>query len=510
MVDLVNNLVVFLGTLLALALAIRSFQKRSVQLGDEPTLPRYFTRTGLYWLGLSVYALIIGSFFYVLVTEWLPIEPFITIIFENRRSGTAAQLFQALNGRNVAPLIVAIAFLVLIGWENRFNPLLILRDTVFDVFAIPRKVLEVYNVLRGSRLSEIPDEQRENIVERMLVQSVDLGDFDMASNTVEHRWARACVFFDEIQSFSNRSSFQRFFSEPSLKWGDICVLFNKTSERVAVWRSGPQHYTKTMNLLEELDRLDSLLCRFLACVILVGSGNEAEIWESARRVGGTAPRMKLKHTYKYVWTFTAAIVLAVLLGREFAVFVMNAFFYPDDQTAHFGVDTVRWIIYAIPMYIVPILVVFATRIYGYRTGTVDESRHYGFYLLMMLVGFIVATSVSALILGVWTSDTESFDFFDSFGESTRWGILPALMAGFVAYQMDTQPDDDETKPQMFAAAFLRFIVAGLLALIIMLYATDDLLLIDPKLRITVVITSIVIGGSMAAVARFKLVLANGA
>ena len=46
---------------------------------------------------------------------------------------------------------------------------------------------------------------------------------------------------------------------------------------------------------------------------------------------------------------------------------------------------------------------------------------------------------------------------------------------------------------------------GLTGLVIMLYATDDLRLIDSQLRFTVVMTTMLVVGSLAAVARFKTV-----
>ena len=46
----------------------------------------------------------------------------------------------------------------------------------------------------------------------------------------------------------------------------------------------------------------------------------------------------------------------------------------------------------------------------------------------------------------------------------RWGILPALMAGFVAYQMDTPVSDDEPKRKMAARAVGRFSVWAMVLL----------------------------------------------
>ena len=53
------------------------------------------------------------------------------------------------------------------------------------------------------------------------------------------------------------------------------------------------------------------------------------------------------------------------------------------------------------------------------------------------------------------------------------------------------------------AAVLRFLGWGSVAVIIMLYATDDLTIEEPNLRFTLVGTSFFVVGLLGAAARFK-------
>ena len=87
----------------------------------------------------------------------------------------------------------------------------------------------------------------------------------------------------------------------------------------------------------------------------------------------------------------------------------------------------------------------------------------------------------------------------------RWGILPAMLCGFVAYAMDSFIPDDESKLLMVWRAVARFSVWALVGMIVTLYATDDLRAIDPELRFTVVVTTMFVVGALAAVSRFKTV-----
>ncbi|HEY5140251.1 MAG TPA: hypothetical protein VIJ25_13190, partial [Methylococcales bacterium] len=261
---LINYTVQFLGTGAAFFLAYRSFQKRRIQLGDEPTLPEYFVRRNTYWIGIGSYCTFMAALYWLLTWLWLPLEPLVTLIVKNLRSGELVDLLNGLDGNTIIPLIAAGLFLFFITWESKFNPLLILRDSIHDAFAIPTKAVEVYNALITSRLSAVDDGLKAQIANRLLVTSIDPGDFEKSSATVEYKWAHNCLLFDQIQNYANQSSFRRLFSEPSLKWGEICISYNAMSEKVAVWKEAEPHYTKTIKLIKELDHLTGLHCRLLA------------------------------------------------------------------------------------------------------------------------------------------------------------------------------------------------------------------------------------------------------
>jgi len=500
---LINFAIQFLGVGAVYFLAYRSFQKRRIQLGDEPTLPEYFVRRSTYWMGIASYCTLMAALYILLTLLWLPLEPFVTHMVKSFQSGELVILLNGLDGNTIIPLISVGLFLFFVAWESRFNPLLILRDSIHDAFAIPTKAVEVYNALVTSRLSAADDHLKVQIANRLLVSSIDSGDFEKSSTTVEYKWANNCLLFEQILSYSNQSSFRRLFSEPSLKWGEICISYNAMSEKVAVWKEAEPHYTKTINLIKELDQLTGLHCRLLACLVVFGSASENEIWETVKQLGGRVHEARLKHTYKYVLLFTATTAIGVILGRELSVSLHNAFLFPDKPLAHFDYTTLRWIAYAIAIYVVPIALVFILRTLAFRHQREQFERYYGFYMVMMIVGFIVSTSVSALILELTFYQREYFNFLDSFIQHMRWGILPALVSGFVAFRMDTPVNEFEALSQFITTAILRFLGWGSVAVIFMLYATDDLTIQEPNLRFTLVGTAFFVVGLMAAVARFK-------
>ena len=500
---LIHFAIQFLGTVAAIFLAYRSFQKRRIQLGSEPTLPQYFIRRSTYWSGIALYCTLLAALFWLLTCQWLPLEPLVTLIVSNLRGGKLVNLLYGLDGNTLIPLIAAAALLFFIAWESKFNPLLILRDSIHDAFAIPTKAVEVYNALISSRLSAVDDHLKAQIAERLLVQSIDPGDFEKSSATVEYKWAHNGLLFNQIQNYANDSSFRRLFNEPSLKWGEICISYNAMSEKVAVWKEAEPHYTKTVNLIKELDLLTGLHCRLLAALVVFGSANENEIWETVKKLGGNVHEARLKHTYKYILLFTAATSVGVILGRELSVSLHNLFLFPEKPMAHFSYTTLRWIAYSIPMYVFPIVLVFISRSVAFRHQHEQADRYYGFYMAMMIMGFIVSTSVSTLVLELTFYQRPQFDFLESFLDHARWGILPALLCGFIAYRMDSPSAESETKASVALFAALRFLAWGAVAVIIMLYATDDLTLEKSNLRFTLVGTAFFVIGLLGAAARFK-------
>ncbi|TAK65072.1 hypothetical protein [Methylobacter sp.] len=499
---LINFAVQFLGTGAAFFLAYRSFQKRRIQLGTEPTLPQYFSRRSTYWVGIASYCTLIAALYWLLTWQWLPLEPLVTLIVKNLRSGELVNLLNGLDGRTIIPLIAAGLFLFFIAWESKFNPLLILRDSIHDAFAIPTKAVEVYNALITSRLSAVDESLKAQIDNRLLVPSIDPGDFEKSSATVEYKWAHNCLLFDRIQNYANQQSYRRFFNEPSLKWGEICISYNAMSEKVAVWKEAEPHYTKTVKLLKELDQLTGLLCRLLASLVVFGSASEDEIWTTVKQLGGNVHEARLKHTYKYILLFTAATAIGIMLGREISVSLHNAFLFPDKPLAHFEYTTLRWVAYAILIYVLPIALVFISRTFAFRYHREQSDRYYGFYMAVMILGFIVSTTASALILEL-TYYKDHFKFLESFIQHMRWGILPALMCGFVAYRMDTPVSESEALGKLIMAAVLRFIGWGLVAVIIMLYATGDMSIQETNLRFTLVGTAFFMVGLLGASASFK-------
>jgi hypothetical protein len=491
-----------LGASAVFFFAYRSFQKRQIQLGAEPTLPQYFIRRSAYWLGIASYCTLMAALYWLLTWRLLPLEPLVALIVQTVASGALVNLMNGLDGNTVIPLITACLFLILVGWESKLNPLLALRDGIHDAFAIPTKAVEVYNALITARLSAVDDKLKAQIVNRLLVASIDSGDFEKSSATVEYKWAHNCLLFDQIQNYANQTSFRRLFAEPSLKWGTICISYNAMSEKVAVWKEAEPHYTKTVNLIKELDDLTGLLCRFLAALVVFGSASENEIWSTVKQLGGNIHEVRLKHTYKYILIFTAATAIGVMLGREISVSLHNAFLFPSKPLAHFDYTTLRWVAYAILMYVVPITLVFILRMFAFRHQRSLSDLNYGFYLAMMIMGFIVSTSASTLILEL-TYYKDNFNFLASFIEHMRWGILPALLCGFVAYRMDTPVSESETRGKLILTATLRFFGWGLVAVIIMLYATDDLTLQETNLRFTLVGTAFFVLGLLGASVRFK-------
>jgi len=156
----------------------------------------------------------------------------------------------------------------------------------------------------------------------------------------------------------------------------------------------------------------------------------------------------------------------------------------------------------------PIGLVFVLRTLAFRHQREQSDLHYGFYMAMMITGFIVSTMASTLILELTFYQRQYFSFLDSFIQHMRWGILPALVCGFVAYRMDTPANETEALGKLIVAGVLRFLAWGAVAVIFMLYATDNFTLQEPNLRFTLVGTAFFVVGLLGTVTRFKTAISD--
>jgi hypothetical protein len=214
---------------------------------------------------------------------------------------------------------------------------------------------------------------------------------------------------------------------------------------------------------------------------------------------------RFRNPYRYLLIFTLATALGVIIGREITIFLHNQFFYPEYPLRHFSDITFPWISYAVAIYVPPVALVFFARQAANITSPEPSARYYGFYILMTIIGFLVSTSVSAIILGFTVTQRDEFNFLYEFLDSMRWGILPALMSGFVAYQMDVPVQPSESLARMLVDKSLRFLVWGCIGMVITLYATDNLTVQEPHLRFSIVGTTVFVVGFLGMEARFKTV-----
>ncbi|NNC54654.1 MAG: hypothetical protein HKO07_02900, partial [Pseudomonadales bacterium] len=99
-----------LGLTVACALAYWSFRRRSLSLGEEPTLPEYFTRRSMYWLGIATYCTLIALIFLAMVNLWMPIAPLLEASRGYLAQGDIEGLFARLDGALLLPWIAAAAF----------------------------------------------------------------------------------------------------------------------------------------------------------------------------------------------------------------------------------------------------------------------------------------------------------------------------------------------------------------------------------------------------------------
>jgi len=502
-------LLLLLGIGLSFILAARSFQLRRVQFAGQPALPRYLTRPNLYAVGLVAYSALAGLFYMALILYWGPLSETFGPLFGD--DNWVGQLLQKHgNGapnQDLIPWLAAAVMLYLVQWESKYNPLLIIREFIFDAVSIPQRAVDVYQSLRNADFRTLADQEIAEVLTAPAVTAVGAGDFKLNRNTVEYKWAHISYLFFRALDFAERSSYESLFGDDMLRWESIRTDYATVANRVGDWKSSkePPHYTETLELIGTLEDLTQRLYRLLACVAVFGNGDEQATRSFIRDVTRALPAPAVRDLTPYLLLYIASILVTILVGREVSVALYHGLVGPAPDILQF--DAVKmswWSSVSILLYMLPIALMFLFRYHLKRTFPFDKARYWNLYVGFAALAFAIAVLTLPTISSTAAVhfDLGSAAYWTGVQHAVPWGILPGLLCGYVAYQMDTPVPPRETQRQILAAALQRFglsVAVGVLVLgwAVMFTGTT------PSQGFVIVVTGSLLVGVLGSMSRFR-------
>jgi hypothetical protein len=501
-------LLLVLGIVLSFVLAARSFQLRRVQFAGQPALPRYLTRPNLYVVGLVAYSALAGIFYLALILYWGPLsETFGPIFGDDNWIGQLLQKHgSGAPNQDLIPWLAAAVMLYLVRWESKYNPLLIMREFIFDAVSIPQRAVDVYQALRTADFRTLGDTEITEVLAAPTVTAVAAGDFKLNRNTVEYKWAHISYLFFRALDFAERQSYESLFGDDMLRWESIRADYTVESGRVAAWKSAvpAPHYTETLELIGTLDDLTQRLYRLLACVAVFGNGDAQATQSFVRDVTRALPAaVAVKDLTPYLLLFIASILVTILVGREVSVALYHGLIGPADDIVQFDAAKMSWwSSVSILLYMLPVALMFAFRCRFKRRFPFDVSRYWNLYIAFAALAFAIAALTLPTISGLARFDLGSLAYWSGVQREIPWCILPGLLCGYVAYQMDTPVRPRETRREILQAGLARFGVSVTVGVLVLGWAVL-FTGVSASQGFVIVVTGALLVGVLGAMSRFR-------
>jgi len=508
--------VLLFGMFVAGYFAFQTFN-RPAPVDQVPILPRYLTPLGQYRLGTGMFVALAILFYWLIVYFHVELFPIVKWV--------APELYASIEGAAQKgpmsyPVIVVIAaaiYLTVLRLDHAWNPLLMLRDVIQRWVSIPH----LADMLAGAARNQlvVPAEAKQRVVENPDTPYVRSEDFDKAKKTLDRRWAEASYLYTCLGDRAAQGSDGSFFNEPSFGWEAISGEYVALAQRVGDVRdqAARQIAQATVEKVhEDVTLLRRKLARLIACLLVVQNDSRAKIFKQAQTIGigiNLAPR---ENPLKYSIVFVVMAAFAVYFSVTFASTAFDVFrpSVPLSGSAESSDIFVRWVLYGVAVYCVPITGLLLFRYVGWCTDPARPQAYVITYAWMFVAAICLATVALATMIKLIGSPARAASLFGALLlSSSKWTITPALVSIYVVYHLDrridpTLPDinvERRTVPARVAECVLFALFAWMIILppTMLLEATSG-----PwptaKLRVVAMITSFFTALSLCLTAQFAI------
>jgi hypothetical protein len=343
----------------------------------------------------------------------------------------------------VALVVFAVmGFAALLKLDHRFNPMIILRDTLQTWVSIPQRVQRL-NVLAQQTLV-VPMSYLDNLPAKYDLKK---SDFAMDKVATERLWAETCYIHDWL--VRRRSSL--FFEEPRLKWQDVSQRFDEAVEEVSIIRghkaeramkpAGREKVRKTVCELHEA------MCLLAACLISYNNFSESDLTNDARDFGVMLSEQTVANPLRYIIIYIVALGMSLYFGvltfASFYELLVYLFGIPATQapvqsSVHVAY---KYVAYGLFSWGVPIGLVFLMKYLEWRNRGAGSAFYLAKYCWIGVLCFVVgAVSLTAAEVIMGTGVIKSLSLADKFFNSLQWVVPPAVICVYIVYFLDKRID----------------------------------------------------------------------
>lgn len=430
-----------LGTLVAMRLAWTAFGRRSVQVANVPTFPKYMTSPQQYRFGGCIFAIFACGFFLLLVYEHRQVVAAASAI--GMGEWLPKEIVEAINNQTAPYLIIIGAmgavYLYFLTKETQWNVLLMMRDVIHSWISIPQLAVQI--VAQIQLALNVPEAAIADVVR----SSTGVGeqDFGKGRTTPDRRWAETCYMKWWLTRRQDAGEDATFFSEESFGFNTLLEDFTQTSWGMGQWKSAAALVLPAAELSAAVERLHNKFSRLVACYLVYRNGSREALSAEASEFGIRIAPVACENPLRYSIVYVIALMASVYIGVH-----ASAIIY-DGLTGHgliIGQDPKRaqdWVMYSLANYGLAIVVILLLRYLGRSLDIGSRQSHLITYCWIFAVAFVVGPfGLAVAVYSFGPPALQSMAPLGIFYSMLKWGLGPALITTYISYYLDRQTCGD--------------------------------------------------------------------
>jgi len=435
----------------------------------EPALPKYVTEKSRYNIYLSTFI------FFTIILYY-----FVSLVFP-------ALIFNLLkiNLQTNHTISLVIGTLAFINLSTKIpyvkNTLTELKYDLHKRAKIPDKAMYVFDSLRFSEINK-SSTQFIIILNKLLNKEIigkersdiDESFFFFEKDRIERKWSRLAYLMYAVENWSNSQPFEKSLKNESLKWLALKSYYHDNLiPKMELYRRGLLSEDITADTKGEIETfLIKIYWLITLLLFMTNKAGEDPCIHLKNIQWIVTPEKYFKFSTKQITITGFTILLSILAGA--AISSMLLILLGTIESNRFTITpgmVLHWLIYGVPMFVVPLSVTMFTKRYLSMSGVWNIQRPeaprvpllerpWDIYLFTSFFSYI---TTFVILAGVYILLTFSGETVNSAAISkiAAFSVLAFSTSAFICYLLDTPDPDWETNWRYYLKSLVPSLIQGL-------------------------------------------------
>lgn len=487
----VTSLIYLVGTIFVIMFAIRFFNDKPYQPDDEnvknalssdprmePALPKYVTEKTRYHTYLNTFIFFTVVLYYIL-----------SLLFPHLISSFLEKDIET--SFSVALVVGTLAFINLSTKIPYIKKTLNdWKDDLHKRAKIPDKGMYVFDSLRFSEINRSSNEFKQNLDEILNARPSDPDKLDLDEDffhfdkdRIERKWARLVYLMHAVEKWSTEHQFERHLKSESLKWLMLRSFYrDKLIPKMVKFKQGELNDEQVQTTKQEIDTLSIKLYWLITLLLFMANKSAEDPCVHLKNIGWiVSPDKYFKFSSRQIVFTGSTIFLAILIGSGISAFVLLKIGSVEHQQFIIKPSMIfYWLIYGIPMFMVPLAVTLMAKRYLSMNGVWAVQRpedpiipfgrrSWDVYFMVGVFSYIVTFAVLAAIYYVvmFFREPVTSNAIPSMGLYSGLAFISTI---FISYLIDTPAPGWETSWRYYLKNLIPALMQGTANVILIVFA----------------------------------------